>query len=380
MRRSDERLKDNESFYKRLLEDERSKYAERERDLRSEIEKIRREERDLAQQRLSEAKERFESEMRQAEKGHEREMRSLREAWDTKMSVAEKTNQMTLSTLQERLRDAQEEADRVREEAKESADPVKVMEKAKAQAEAMGFEKKDDAPKTALDRFMSTAGAGLSQALSTINEWGPQMLAARAAGAAGAPGVPQLPPPMPRPGLNRALPGRQLRPNQQPQQPQRKPTRAVVWATEHVRPPVQQELPDTPLGFQPVEEPRPAVEMPAPPAQASAPVEAPNQAEAFEFPPLPEKFTAVFSKEVIFGFLLQAEQAINNVIDPEVFADQIFAQFPVEAATLADSFTADDVLETVRGIEGADASPILRRDGMKWIGDLWDAMAKRKAA
>jgi hypothetical protein len=391
MRRSDERLKDNESFYKRMLDDERAKAAERDRDLRAEIDKIRREERDLAAQRLQETKERHESEMRQAEKGHERELRSLREAWDTKMSVAEKTNQMSMTSLQERLREAQEEADRVREEAKESADPVRVMEKAKMQAEAMGFEKKDDAPKTAMDRFMATAGAGLSQALSTINEWGPQMLAARAAGAQGMQvPVQQLPPPGPR-----GLPPSFARPPQQLRNPgaptEKKQKRAAVWATENVRPPVQPQVPETPLGFQttPVTPPAPP-EAPSGPVVEAAPALPPETTEVSAapveaaqdtgFPPLPAKFTANFSDEVVYGFLLQVENSINGLIDAEVFADQFHRQFPVESMKLAEITTAEEVVATVRAIPGADASPILRRDGMKWLSDMWAALRKHKAA
>jgi hypothetical protein len=392
MRRADDRLKDNEAFYKRIVEDERSKAADREKHLREEVEKIRREEREMADKRIADIKERHESEMRQAEKSHERELRALKDSWDTKSTVTDKTWEMQLSQVQERLIDAKEEADRAREEAKENSDPAKVLEKAKAQAEVLGYEKKDDAPKNAWERFAATAGAGLSQALSNINEWGPAAMAAARGGAVppGMTQVPQLPPQMRQ--QVRGAP-QQPQPRPRPQQPNpaqqppvaRRKSRAASWATEKVGPLHQQpiEVPEAPLGFEnpeaPQEQPLQTPET-APATEEQNQQMAPNpQAETsdIEFPQLPEKFTQHFQPEAIFGFLGQIEQAINGLYDPSVVADQFYGQFPEAATTLVNNFTDSEVVEAVKAIPGAEASPIVRRDGQQFLESLWRDLKKK---
>lgn len=385
LRRADERLKDAETMYKRMLDDERSKSSDREKNLLAEIDKIRREERDAAQLRIQEIKERFASEMQQAEKSHEREIRSLKESWETKLTVSEKTHEMSFSSLKERLEAAQEEAERAREEAKEAGDPVRVLERARAQAEAMGYEKKDDAPKTAFERLAATAGAGLSQALATINDWGPKMMAARGAAALPpGPQAPQLPPRRGAPpqlqGAPRVVQQQQRNPAAAQQQQQRR-RRAASWATETVGPLNRPVVPETPLGFQPDDPvtppapPQPVVQEPSPQL-----VEAAQQQPEAASSMFPQKFRQYFSEEALIGFLMQSEQSINGGIEPEVFSTQFKLQFPNEAKTMVSNFTAEEVIEAVRAIPGSDASPLVRRDGEKWMNRMWADLRKSMSA
>ncbi len=388
LRRSDERMKDQETFYKRIVEEERVKGSDREKDLRNELEKVRREEREMSQARLQEAKERHATELALQEKGYERELRAARESWDSKLSVADRIHQVTELSLKEQLAKAEQEAERALEEAKEAGDPIKVIERARAQAEGLGYEKKDDAPKTAFERFAATAGAGLSQALSTIDQWGPQMMANRAAGAAPvqARAPQQFAAPPRRMAGPQGQPG-QVRQNPQQGQPQRRRVpRAAAWATETVGPMTRPVVPETPLGFQP-DKPEQA----APQAVPQQPVQeqiqeqpgtqmavvAENQAQA---PMFPEKFSQHFSDEGMIGFLMQAEQSINGAIDPTVFADQFALRFPQEAQTIAKHFEAEEVLDVVRNMEGSEASPLVRRDGARWMASMWSALRVKMSA
>jgi hypothetical protein len=380
MSRAKDRIQEVESFYKRLLEEERIKAADRERDLRNEMDKIRRDEKDAAAARIADMKERYEAELKQVEKSHERELRSLKESWDTKLTVSERLMETEKNTLKERLEETKEEIERVREEAKESSDPALVLARAREQAEALGYEKKDDAPKTALERFAATAGAGLSQALASINDWGPKVMAARAAG-----GPPQMmqggPPPRGLPAApgQRRMQGspQQMQPQPQQAPPRRRVPRGAVWAAEGVAPPPIQ-LSEEPLGFQ-KEEPQQT-----PPPQQAVVVEAeqPQESVVPENPNpwnFPEKFIRHFQPEAMAGFLQQADQSINGQIDPTVFAEQFVARFPGEARTLVQHIQPEEVVAHVRTMDGAETSALVRRDGEKWLQALWRDLEKRTA-
>lgn len=367
IRRNEDRAKDSEQLYRRQLDEERQRFSERERSLRDEIDKIRRDERDLAKQRMDEVKDRFEGEIKQLEKSHEREMRSLRESFDTKLTVTKETNELRIMTAEERARDAKEEAEAARIEARESSDPVRVLERAREQAEAMGFEKKDDAPKTAWDLFATTAGMGLSQALSTIQEWGPEMVKSRQAAAPQlpAPGAPQLR------AVPRPVPQGAPSPQRSPQgQPIARRERVQQWA----RPRAVPVTPDEPLGFVSAEqEVQPEVSV----AQQEAPPAEPSQVVR-DAPVLPAKFLEFFPQEVIFGFLNQAEIAVNNQTDANFFAEQLSVVYPAEAKVLAESFSAAEIVAALQGVEGAEASPLLRRDGKVWLETLWMALSGQR--
>ena len=387
LRRADERLKDTEMNYRQILEQERtqsrqmldqerSQWSQRESDLRTQMERQTENERKMAQQRIDDMKERHEAEVRGLEKAHERELRTLKEAEGVKFSVAQQTSEMSREHLNERLQDAREEVERIREEVAEAKDLSKQLEAMERQAELLGFEKKDaNEPKTPWERFAATAGAGLSQVLSTANEWLPAVMAERQQNAAAR----ALPPAQPqqqrmRPPMPQQHP-QQVNPQQQPSQ--RRRASGAEWAAEgvSVRPEPQPEP-----GFRhPAPEP---VKTPVQPvAQEQNVTQNPQETEdkplngsemkiAFS-----EKFLQFFPPEALMGFLQSAEQAINNQVDPSGFAElMVNSPYSAGARALVSNFTPEELSKEVENIPGTESSPLLRRDGKRWMERLFRAL------
>lgn len=388
LRRADERVRDTESSYRQMLEQERSQsrqmldqersqWAQREADLRTQMDKQTDNERKMAQQRIDDMKERHGAEIRQMEKAHERELRTIKEAEGIKSTVADQTHKMSLEHAQQRLEDAKADLERAREEAEEAKDLTAQLEKAERQAELLGFEKKDaNTPKGPWERFAATAGAGLSQALSTANEWLPGVMAARQQQQ---PQAPALPGQAPRP--------RQVVPNSQQQQQQRQAPQApsqpirrrrgAEWAAEGVQ--VQPTARREPMGFdipdaQPNGNVVPIKKTPPTAEQAPANSETANMPSAGQQIPLPPKFLQFFPPDALIGFLQQAENAVNNHVEPSGFADLMVAQYTDGASALVTNFTPKEVSEAVAGVPGAEASPLLRRDGKQWLDKLFVAI------
>lgn len=398
LRRADERLKDAETKYQHLLEQERqqsrtmldqerSQWTQRESDLRQQMKEQTEAERSMAMQRISDMKERHEAEIKQLEKGHERELRTLKDSAETRTSVSDQTHQITVSQLEMQLSEAKEEIERLKQEVEEAKDLPAQLEKMQAQAEILGYEKKDaNEPKTAMERFAATAGAGLAQLMQNAGDWVPEMMASRQQQQQAVRGA--LPPQQQR------MPPQQ-RPVAQPQQQQSRRTRGAQWAASgvQVRPPRPE-----PMGFEGSSDVQPNPSSPTPTRQASA-----AQQEVVSNPPpvqnegqesksvttngqsapaqisLPPKFVEAFGAEAILGFLQEAEKAVKGHVDPWGFAGLMVSQLPEGAETLVTRFTVAEVLDAVKGIPGTEASPLLRRDGKKWMQSLFSAIQKQLA-
>lgn len=370
--RADSRLKEADDYYKKLLDEERRKGEEREKHLKEELERIRRDERDAAEARVRETKERYEERLRDQEKSFEREIRTVKENWDTKLSTTVSTKDFELASLRDRLEEAKEEAHEARAKAEESNDPIVVMEKAKKNAEALGYQKSEDAPKTPWERFAATAGTGLGQALQNIDQWLPQAAAALSGGRnapqqaqmqglASAPTPPQL-----------AAAAAAARATQA-----RRP-RAVAWASAG-QPPIPAETSAQPMGFQP--EPPPPQEPPQAPPQAAAPPPPPGVPPQAGPPPgqiqVENKLGQVFGDEAVMTFLGQMEMAINMGMEPTDFAQRFIAGYRDAAVRMIQLYKPTDVTGFVKTLPGADMSAILRRDGTKFVTGLWSAIEKQ---
>ena len=406
LRRAEERLKDTQEHYRRIQEADLRRYEEREKALREEVDRVRREAKEEMDRRVREAEKLAETRLADQEKAHDREVRSIRDSFDVKSTTAVAAKDMELAHLKQRLAEVQEDLDRAREEAKENADPVAIVEKAKAQAEAFGYQKPDEnEPKTPMERFAMVAGAGVSQFMAKADAWLPALASAmtgaggaQAARAAGAlppaqSGAPQLPPP----GARQMQPqSAQAQQAQQAQRVRRRISKAAEWATAD-GPPVQtlvhpvvfpSEAPVVPP--QPAQPPSaaqpplpaqvPPVASAPPPVQEPEPVvsaaEEEQQGQVLRFPESP--FGEVFNQEAIVGFLQNCEQAINGGMDAGTFATMFVARYPEEAHTMAQRFQPGLVVEYVQEIAkmhpAAASSPLLRRDGRKWIESLWPAV------
>ncbi len=385
IRRQEERYKDLELHYKKVIDEDRRKFDDRERQLRDDLERVRREEREASEQRIRDAKERHEAEVKALERQHTSELRAAKEGWELRLGVSETQHKMQVESLNDKLQDAQEEAERAREEAKEASDPVKVLERAKEQAESLGYSKADDAPKSTTDKFIAVAGAGIGQALATIQDWGPKMLAARNAAAAA-----QLPPGAQAPQLaparqaalqqqHQARVAQQQRQQQQvaQQQRQQRRRRGAQWATEN-SPIAAEHVAGTgaPLGFQPEAPPAPPAPQPQMVEEAAAQQIPEQQEDPLAMYNFPDKILQHFPKDAIVGFLVQAEQHIKMETEADIFGQMFLAQYPDAAKTLIAITDPEEIQKVVEGFPGSEESALVRTDGRKWMESLWNYLRK----
>lgn len=381
------------------LELERGQWVTREAQLRDQLRDQSATERDLSAQRIADLKERHAEEIKNLERSHERELRSLRDSADVKLTVSKDTSALMIKQAEERLKDAQEEAERAREEAEDAKDITKHLERAEKTAELLGYEKKDASePKGPWERLAATAGAGVSQLFASADQWLPAVMAQRAAAQAAAAQQQQQRPPQQLQGPQRVRPGQQSPMAQQPQQPRQG---GVEWARRgaQVRPRT------APAPVAPVQGPPPgfreeivAPPMASPPPEvmstAATPLQQRGDASLSQPPPefvqnggkseeeeeipnvqFPEKFQQFFPNEAMIGFLMQAERSVRDQVDPTGFATLMVQMYADGAKTMVDNFEPSELLEVVEQ-QGNSQSPLLRRDGRKWIDRLWKAIRK----
>ena len=290
-----------------------------------------------------------------------------------------------IKQAEERLKDAQEEAERAREEAEDAKDITKHLERAEKTAELLGYEKRDASePKGPWERLAATAGAGISQAFGNMESWLPAVMAARAQKAEA---VQQQPPQLQGPQRMRPGQGQQPPPPPPPQQQQQQ-QRGVEWARRgaQVRPRTAPTVPvqGPPPGFR---EEIIAPQMVSPPPQSvvsPSPV-VPEMEEVVNSEGVggeqllslkfPEKFQQFFPNEAMVGFLIQAEQAVRDHVDPTGFATLMVGMYADGANTMVSNFEPSEILEVVEQQDNTQ-SPLLRRDGKKWLDKLWKAIRK----
>jgi len=366
--RCDDRLKDAERLHATRLEDERRIARDREQMLKDELDRVRNDARQEIERRVSEVAQRNADRLHDLEKAHEREIRSLKESHEARLSTEVSKKDFEILSLRERVETLKESEQEARSRAEESNDPIAVMEKAKQNAEALGYKKEDDGPKTATDRFLMAAGAGIGQFLANADKTVLPLIVGRNA----------QPPP------NAPSQQRQLMQPQQTANPLAPPIsqgppqnrRRVEWA-ERNAPPIPTNVPTTPLGFQREEpaqqaaQPPPAQAQPMPP-QAPPPPEGPQQPAPDQAPKNP--FSSVFPAEIVLSFVAQVDQAINAGITGQYFGERFVAQFPREAARLIELHKPEDLRAFVKSLPNGSMSAILRRDGEKFVEGLWSAV------
>jgi hypothetical protein len=378
LKRERERLRDLEEHFKRVAEDDRRAAADREKSLREEVERIRREERDSADRRVADTEKVAEQRYRDQEKAHERELRTIKDNMEVRYGSEKNRLEFELVAVKERMEETKSEMSRIREE----SDPVQIIEKRRAEMKALGFVERDpEAPTSVWERFAQAAGGGVGQFLARA-DLGQVM---GAISAMSSPQQRQMPPPGARPQLPPG-PQQQMSPQaqQQMQQAQVRRRRAETWASQGspvAKAPTQ--VPNAPpIMHAPVEQPAQAASVPQPqqPDQAAPPV-APQPAPVEPPPASPPqirmprgKFHAIFDDQAILAFLQNVEGAINMGFPPKEFAQRLYEQLPEQSMHLVQGFTPEDAIEYVRSIPEAAGSPILRRDGAKWLHKLWPAI------
>ncbi len=393
VKRLRDRIDDIERMYKSKLEDAEKRLLERDRELRLDIDRERKDgqdrvretearERSVAAERIKETEKLFEGrladlrsqnerELRDAKSQNERELRMQKEQFDTRVETSKSTMDMQLAAAKERVKRLEEEIEEAKEELAAAKDPIAIMERAKKEAEALGFEKKEDAgPQTTGERFAATVGLGLSKALETIPEWGPKMMASF--GQRSQPALGSVP--------VQRLPQGQQGPGQRPPQQRVASRRTVAWATQGSvpiagqEPVIPPERPSAPQAAPPVTAPQapPPAAAPPPPA-TSIPESAAAPAPAPAAPPGPatNPMGLIFPDDVVVEFRMRVEQAINANYSAETFADQFRGQFPDAAVALASTYKPEHLAEVVKGMPNSGDSPILRRDGKRWVEKFW---------
>jgi hypothetical protein len=378
LKRLRERLDDVEKQGRARLDEAERRWRDREKELKDQNEQTRREERDVAERRVAETVARFDDRIKDMREQHNRELRMQSEQHTTRVDTTKGTWEMQLANAKERLARAEQELEEARAEAERSKDPVQVIEKVTAQAEALGFSKKDEgANQSAGERFMGTVGMGLSKALETMNEWLPKAMDARRGGPQ------QLQPGV---GAPRALPGPQGQ--QRPQQQQMRPAqsrRAVAWATQTssgvpVAPPPPQgaTFPQQPMAPIQASPPQPAPmpqSMPEPESGPQPVAEVAPPPAPMPQPPQNGQGLALhrlFPEEVAAAFRQEVERAINVGLPADAFAERFTKQFPEPSLMLVSGYTPENLMEYVRAMPNSADSPILRRDGRTWIARLWE--------
>ena len=392
LKRLRERLDDVEKVGRGKLDDAERRWREREKELRDQMDQQRRDEREAADRRVQENTARFDDRIKDMRDQHTRELRMQTEQHATRVDTTKSTWEMQLANAKEQAARLKEDLEEAQAEAERSKDPVQVMEKVTAQAEAMGFTKKED-DQTAGERFIGTVGMGLSKALETMNDWLPRAMAARG------PQPPALPPG--QPGAPRGLPPGQRGPQQQQQQPPRQQSRrTVAWATAGSIPVAGQQpiMPPEQAVASPVQaQPMPVAQpfQPAPPVQEQPAQAAPAPAQPAPAPQEPQQqpqqaspsnghathvFAAIFPDEAIVAFREEAERAINVGLPADVFAQRFVEGYPAQTLMLVRQHKAEELIEVVKSMPDGAGSVILRRDGKRWVEKLWQQMAAQHQA
>jgi hypothetical protein len=381
LKRVRDRLTDVEAVGRTKMDEAERRWREREKELRDQMDQQRRDEREAADRRVQETVARFDDRIKDMREQHNRELRMQSEQHTTRVDTTKSTWEFQLANSKERLEKAEHELETARAEAEQAKDPIAVITKATEQAEHLGYHKKEE-KQTAGERFIGTVGMGLSKALETMDDWLPKALAARNGQAPGGPPQRALPPgpgargPQQRAPMGGPGPGGQSR-------------RAVAWATQAsagmpVQPPGTPYPPSSPMAPMPAQQPMaPApVVAPSPVYPAAAPPEVyPSQAAAApssqgpqaESPPNGQTaLSALFPPDVAAQFRQEVERAINVGLPAETFAQRFAQQFPEPSLALVSQFTTEHLMEYVKAMPNSADSPILRRDGRRWIEKVWE--------
>lgn len=338
------------------VEQERRRYEDRERTLREQND-----------ERLRTASERHTAELERLRSDHARELQSI----ERNAQLVAKTEKVGLET---RIASLQEQLDRARAEAADKEDLEAQLAKTEHMAGLLGFRRDDGAPKDWKEHLAAAFSHAITNADKILDAGARTLAAAKAQPAAlGAQQRPGM-------GMPQQAPPPQLQPRQRP------PMHATrTWGVEgaapiaidHSRgrvaapppyenPPPQQQQPQPAPQPAPQQQfqPQPAPQ-PAGPAQNGAPV--PQQAP-------PNGAAHGITGEDLDAFRIWAEQKCLQGAPPEVFAQELVGRIGMDATRqLLSAITAERFHEALSADPGMAQSPLVRRDGQRWIAAVFIA-------
>jgi hypothetical protein len=363
------------------LKEEKERAERRERDLKDQFDQRMRDKEAELERRLKDMEERNRHETERLRQDHDRELKSIERQNELIRTTEKQSLEGQVRSLKDRIELLKEEVDKAREESESKGDFVENLVKFEKQAEALGFSKRDaDEPRTWQERIADAVGKALQNA-DKIVAGVADVAKSRAQQAQGAQ-APQLPAPQRQPPQQQMPPGRVIRgPGGQPQ-----PARRTPWSTEDISMGTRQPGRQTSVQAgahaipePPPQPPRPAQPPPPPAAvQATAPTEQPPPPTQ---PGQPVVQQVAVDPVMLEQFRLWAETEIDAKADP--------AQFAVEFVTRIGSAAAHQVLSVVKIEQLFDAlsqtketlsSPILRRDGQKFMRTAWTEAKRISAA
>jgi hypothetical protein len=365
-----------------------------------EVARTRMELRDACDREIKSIERRCEERIADLKSAHELELRSDRRTTEATSRSELALKDARIAALEDRIADMNRKLEEVRAQAEESSDPVRVMERAKQNAEALGYTKDVGGPKTMGEQFVAAAGQGLAQALPQVLPQLAALVTRPAAPAAAAPGAQQ-------PGMlpQRALPAAQ----QQPQPQQRRRAAGPTWARNGVqydRSATSQPAatanasprsiaPQGPLAQAQARTPEPAPAEAALPERSDAPeqslpaeptsaVSAPGAEEHQEASPpsgdhqtseqpLVNRFAADFTMEdVVTSLNLLQERFVSGAEAREVAT--MFRQSVPELAAKLSKYSLEDARETLRSFPNSAHFPLMRYAGIQWMKEFWAAL------
>lgn len=323
-------------------------------------------------------------------RNHDRDLAAKNDSWQARLENQKAMYENRISTLGEEIGRLRGEVERFRKEAEENKDLPTQIQRFTATAEAIGFSKDggggdDDEPKD-WKSMLGRIGLDLVQQLPQLMEsasntvrnirgQSPQeqyavqqaqyqqmMEAAQAQPRAlrGRDGAVLQSGPLPW-GTEDGPEYMGVAEYQEPVYPVPPP----APSPHHVQAPP--EMREAPPQAAPVPRPAPARQVPAPappPRPAPAPAAAPAEAMSI-------------SDEQILQFTPVLQTALEQDANPEEFAEQFVESVgPQMARQIAASITPQRIAAAVQRQPGGSQNPLVRRDGQKFLRELWDSVRK----
>jgi hypothetical protein len=414
VKRAEERLKETEERAERRIREAdekaegRIKAAEQQVEDRiktaeSRSEKLVRDVKDELTKGIAEAHRQSQQRLDDERRQHDRDMKAKAETHEMRMDSQKGVYENRISTLNDTVNQLRVDVERFRAEAESAKDIPTQVEKLRKTAEAIGMSDNPGgapaAPESWGEVAMQLATSLGPQLPDLVANAGEAVRAARGqppahqAAAYSGYGPPQeraLPPP-----LHGADGGALQAPRME------FGTEDVEYDGDSVAPP-QAPIPvgAPPPGSPAIPQPSPADEQarmfpqapppaypgsPAPPPQQQAPPQpAPQRPQRPQAPPQQQAAPqgappqGVITAEQILGMKPQLESAIASGMTPDEVAEDLIGQVgPEMALGIARMVSVERIASVVQQSPGGAQSPLVRRDGQKFLRELWQAVVRR---
>lgn len=350
-----------------------------------------------AKRQIEDVRTHMSARLQDEQRNHDRDLAAKNDSWQARLETQKAMYENRISTLGEEITRLRAEAERFRKEAEENKDLPTQLQKFTSVAEVMGFRKDggggdDDEPKD-WKSMLGRIGLDLVQQLPQLMESAsstvqrlraPQSQDQMAAAQAAQYQQMMLDANMPR-ALAPSNGVGMFQPSQLAFGTEDGPEyQGVEEHREPIYPVAAQAAPPAPM--QPASQPQQQRMQPAPRrsmqsvAQPPPPPAAPAPAPQRAGPPPAASGGMVISDEQILQFTPVLQGALEQGASPEEFAVQFVESVgPVMARQIAATITPERISAAVQRQPGGSQNPLVRREGQKFLRELWDAV-KRAAA